>query len=184
MSPIEPLMTEHRLIERMIKLMESEIQRMKQNSPPKSAFINTVVDFMKTYADQLHHGKEEDILFRDLAQKKISAEHKKTMDDLVHEHVLGRGNVKRLLEAHDKYLLGEKDSVQEIVKNMEVLVKFYPKHIEKEDRHFFLPVMDYFNEQEKDSMLKEFNNFDRKFIHEKYKGIVSEWEDKKRGPAT
>lgn len=179
MLPVAPLMIEHRLIERMIKLMDAEVKRIKQNSQPNTDFINTAVDFIKTYADKLHHGKEEDILFRDLAKKRLSAEHQKTMEELIQEHVLGRGNVKKLVEARNKYMRGEKTAVKEILENMEILVKFYPKHIEKEDKHFFLPVMNYLNEQEKQEMLKEFYEFDRNFIHTKYKDMVLELEGKK-----
>lgn len=174
MLPVAPLMIEHRLIERMIKIMAREVIRIKQDNQPNTDFINVAVDFIKTYADKLHHGKEEDVLFRDLAKKKMSPEHKKTMEELVREHVLGRGNVKKLIEARTEYIQGKKEAVKEILENMEILVKFYPKHIEKEDKHFFIPVMSYFNKDEQAAMLNEFNEFDRKFIHVKYKNIVTE----------
>jgi len=87
---------------------------------------------------------------------------------------MGRGNVKKLVEARDYYMQGVKTAVNGILENMEILVKFYPKHIEKEDKHFFIPTMDYLSRQEKEAMLKEFNEFDREFIHVKYKGIVSD----------
>lgn len=174
MLPIAPLMIEHRLIEKMIKLMDEEVLRMRRDYQPDIEFINSAVDFIKTYADKLHHGKEEDILFRDLAKKEISTEHKKIMDELIHEHVLGRGNVKKLVEARNRFVQGEGVAVKGMLENMEILVKFYPKHIEKEDKHFFIPVMSYFNKDEQDAMLNEFNEFDREFIHVKYKDMVTE----------
>jgi len=73
MMPAGPLMIEHRLIERMIKLMEKEIAHMKKENRADIVFIDAAVDFIRTYADRCHHGKEEDILFRDLAKKKIPA---------------------------------------------------------------------------------------------------------------
>lgn len=179
MLPVAPLMIEHRLIERMIKLMDREVNKIKNNNRPDIDFINTAVDFIRTYADKLHHGKEEDILFRDLGKKMLSVEHKKTMDELVQEHVMGRGNVKKLIEALSKYTGGEKTTVKEILENMEILVKFYPKHIEKEDKRFFIPVMGYLSEQEQQEMLKEFYEFDGKFIHAKYKDIVTKLEGRK-----
>ncbi len=69
MLPIAPLMIEHRLIERMIRLMDSEAGRIRQGGLPNTDFINAAIDFIKIYADKLHHGKEEDILFRDLAKR-------------------------------------------------------------------------------------------------------------------
>ena len=57
---------------------------------------------------------------------------------------------------------------------MEELVDFYPKHIEKEDKHFFIPITEYFNKTEKNGMLEEGYGFDQKLIHEKYASIVSQ----------
>jgi hemerythrin-like domain-containing protein len=94
------------------------------------------------------------------------------MQELVEEHKMGRNNVKNLVEAKEKYVQGNKDALKDIVANMEILVKFYPKHIEKEDKHFFLEVMDYFGDEEKEAMLYEYWEFDKKLIHEKYASIV------------
>jgi len=33
--------------------------------------VDVAVDFIVTYADRTHHGKEEDILFRDLQDKNL-----------------------------------------------------------------------------------------------------------------
>jgi len=178
MMPVGPLMIEHRLIERMIRVMQANLETIGKEGKADPAFVDTAVDFIRTYADRCHHGKEEDILFRDLAKKKISDEHQRIMQELIEEHKMGRNNVKKLVEAKEKYVQGNKDTLKDIVSNMEILVKFYPKHIEKEDKHFFLPVMDYFTKDEQSAMLAEFNDFDRQFIHSTYKNIVSEWEKK------
>ncbi|NLE92300.1 MAG: cation-binding protein [Elusimicrobia bacterium] len=178
MLPVGPLLIEHRLIERMIALMAKETRRIEQSLDPDTEFIRTAIDFIKTYADRLHHGKEEDILFRDLAKKQLSQEHKRIMDELVKEHALARENTGKLVEARNKYLAGEKGSVKVMIENMEILAKFYPKHIEKEDKHFFIPAMNYFSKDEQSAMLAEFNDFDRQFIHATYNNIVSEWEKK------
>lgn len=178
MLPVGPLMIEHRLIERMIALIDKEAQRIEQGLPPDTEFIRGAVDFIKTYADRFHHGKEEGILFRDLSKKQLSQEHKRIMDELVKEHALARENTRKLVEARNKYLAGEKGSVKVMIENMRILAKFYPKHIEKEDKHFFLPVMNYFTKDEQSAMLAEFNDFDRQFIHVTYKTIVLEWEKK------
>ncbi len=180
MQPIAPLMIEHRLIERMIKVMKDELHSMKTGRKANPVFIETAVDFIRTYADRCHHGKEEDILFRDLEKKAMSEDHKKTMNELVEEHRWGRETTRELLEAKEKYQQGEMESLSTILDRMKSLVDFYPKHIEKEDRGFFIPVMKYFSEAEKRAMLEEEYEFDRQFIHEKYKDVVTEAEGRQR----
>jgi hemerythrin-like domain-containing protein len=61
---------------------------------------------------------------------------------------------------------------------MEYLADFYPKHIEKEDRRFFMPVMRYFSQEEKDAMLKEEYEFDRQFVHNRYEEVVRRAENR------
>jgi len=69
MLPIGPLMIEHRLIERMIKLMDKASKKMQKQDNADLNFIDIAVDFIKIYADRCHHGKEEDILFKALTKK-------------------------------------------------------------------------------------------------------------------
>jgi len=172
--PIGPLMTEHRLIERMIALMEMELERIRKVKRANFEFIEIAVDFIRTYADRLHHGKEEDILFRDLSVKKLEEQHRKTMEELIEEHLWGRKKVKELVNANEKYKKGDENAIDEITRCLQDLIHFYPQHIEKEDKHFFIPVMNYFNQSEQESMLEEEQEFDQNFIHEIYKEKVNE----------
>ena len=87
MQPIGSLMIEHRLIERMISLMDKEVERIEKNSVINQSFIDTALDFIQTYADRAHHGKEEEILFRDLSKKKLSDIDKRVMNELIQDHM-------------------------------------------------------------------------------------------------
>lgn len=171
MKPIGPMMWEHRLIEKMLQLFDGEIKNINENKKVDTVFIDTAVDFIRTYADRTHHGKEEDILFRDLAKKELSSEHIRIMNELIDEHTYARKTVGKLVAAKERYLTGENTS-QEVIGCLKELAQFYPQHIEKEDKHFFYPCMEYFTREEQNAMLLEFNEFDRKMIHEKYKKVV------------
>ncbi len=170
------LMVEHRLIERMISLLKealSQIETAKKNDP---VFIDTVVDFIRTYADRTHHGKEEDILFRDLSKCHLSNEDSRIMKELVDDHVFARQTTKALVEANILYRDGKKSALSNISKNINTLVEFYPKHMEKEDKVFFPAARAYFTDEQDQTMLAEFWEFDRKMIHEKYKSVVEKLE--------
>jgi len=174
MMPVGPLMIEHRLIERMVGLMRREISRMKARQEVDVKFIDTALDFIRSYADRCHHGKEEDILFRDLSKKKLSPPDRKVMDELVEEHVRGRKMVGKLEEAKNAYAGGNKAALDDVVEYMVLLSEFYPRHILKEDKHFFIPCMEYFTREEQDRMLSEMMEFDRKLIHERYGKVVED----------
>ncbi|MFW9875344.1 MAG: hemerythrin domain-containing protein [Candidatus Thorarchaeota archaeon] len=178
MMPIGPLMIEHRLIEKMIDLMEKEIEKMKKHHKANPLFIDIAVDFIRMYADRTHHGKEEDILFRDLEKKVLSPNHNKIMSELIEEHIWARSKVGKLVDAKDQYVKGNIKILDEIVNLMNELTKFYPKHIEKEDKHFFIQVMKYFSKEEQDKMLKEFWDFDKSLIHEKYQKVIENLQNR------
>jgi hemerythrin-like domain-containing protein len=174
MLPIGPLMIEHRLIEKMITVIKKVIARSEQQGKINPEFIDLAVDFIRMYADRCHHGKEEDILFRDLNKKPLTAEHKKIMDDLIEEHRQGRKTVADIVESKGRYLKGDQEALPLLLDRMKFLVDFYPKHIEKEDRHFFMPIMNYFSLEEKEVMLQEELEFDKNLIHDIYKNKISE----------
>jgi hemerythrin-like domain-containing protein len=177
MKPIGLLMREHRLIERLIKLLDKEISNIKKTNKVNSDFIQTSVDFFKTYADRTHHGKEEDILFRELKKKKISSNIKNTINKLEQDHQYARKIVTNLSNQNNNYIQGKTSSIKEITKNLEKLVTLYPVHIETEDKEFFYPSMDYFTEEEQQKMLQEFYDFDKKMIHEKYLQIIEQQQN-------
>jgi hemerythrin-like domain-containing protein len=172
------LMIEHRLIERMVVLIKKELDSIKHTSSVNEDFIITAIDFFKTYADKCHHGKEEDILFNELQQKKISSNHRVIIDQLIEEHKLGRKLVEELNKNNQQYIKGDLQAIHPIKKILEQLVELYPKHIETEDKHLFLEVIDYFSDEENDNLLDNAYEFDRKMIHEKYKSTIESFEKK------
>lgn len=176
--PIGPLMVEHRLIERMIAVMKREVQEIEKTGKADPGFIDVAVDFIRSYADRCHHGKEEEILFRDLEKKRLEEEHKQIMEELIEEHIWGRKTTRSLVEAKARYLSGDSQAIKDIVSLMTDLVGFYPKHIAKEDKVFFKPAMSYFTKAELDAMLNEEYEFDKVFIHRLYGDIVSAIESK------
>jgi hemerythrin-like domain-containing protein len=171
-----PLMIEHRVIERMLSLIKNALVQIESTHKVDPVFVDTAVDFIRMYADRTHHGKEEEILFRDLNKRPLSAEDRGVMKELISEHVFGRQTTKALVEANTRYRNGDESALADIASRLHAIVNFYPNHIEKEDKIFFPASRAYFTDEEDQAMLAEFWEFDRKMIHEKYKSVVEELE--------
>ena len=169
-------MIEHRIIEKMIGIIDKEIKRLDSGGRPDSRFIDTAVDFIRTYADRTHHGKEEDILFRDCANKSMTEQDSIMMNELVEEHKYARKTVKTLLEAKEMYEKGDESQKPVIIAHLKALVDFYPVHIQREDDVFFPDTERYFSNDELNQMLDEFFRFDQRMIHEKYLSVVQKYE--------
>jgi hemerythrin-like domain-containing protein len=167
-------MIEHRFIERMIQIMKVQLEKIQTESKADSSQIERIIRFIKGYADRCHHGKEEEILFRELGRKNISPEHKQTMEELVEDHKLGRKITMSLLEANQKYQQGEVGALSVIAAGLRSLIEFYPKHIQKEDRDFFIPVMGYFSQEEKEAMIREGYESDSQLFHQEHEKLITE----------
>jgi len=61
LSPAGPLMFEDRVIERMIAVLDGHLEVIARTGSADSRLIDAAIDFIRTYADRCHHGKEEDI---------------------------------------------------------------------------------------------------------------------------
>lgn len=184
MLPVGPLMVEHRLIERMIGLLAREAKRIRATGKADTDFVLTGLEFIRLYADRSHHGKEEEILFRELKTKPLSQEHRRVLEELEAEHVQGRKAVARLATVRERVIKGEAAAVRDLAALLEDLAKFYPAHIEKEDRDFFLPCMDYFTEEERARLLEEEETFDRNLLASYFESLLDAREGKPSATVT
>ncbi|MCE5262885.1 MAG: hemerythrin domain-containing protein [Deltaproteobacteria bacterium] len=166
------LSQEHRIIENILAAFNVEVEEItaKNNIDPVSMDLS--IDFIRTFTDQAHHGKEENILFRELSKKKLLPAHARIMGELRDEHQYSRGIVGKWMVANRRLSEGE-DTSQEIISYLKELTQFYSQHIKKEDEQFFYPVLDYFENEELAKMEREFNEFDANVLHWRYAKVES-----------
>ena len=157
------------MIEQIISELQTELQHISHQNSAHPPFIFGAVDFFRTYADEYHHGKEEDKLFAELAKKNLTIDHKRIMNELVEEHRYARKTVRKLVAATEKWSNGDSQALVEVSDNLRKLCELYPRHIEKEDKHFFIPCQKYFSVQERESLLLDGNEFDKRFTNTTYK---------------
>jgi hemerythrin-like domain-containing protein len=117
-------MVEHRLIERMIGVIENALDEAGTTGAIDPGFVDAAVDFIRVYTDRTHHGKEEDILFRDLAKKSLSAEDERVMRELIEEHVLGRQTTKGVVEANERLRQGDAAAAADVTAHLRMLAGF------------------------------------------------------------
>ncbi|OPY90775.1 MAG: hypothetical protein A4E73_02335 [Syntrophaceae bacterium PtaU1.Bin231] len=167
MNPIGHLMQEHRTIEKTLNMFELEMRKIRDEGRIDPVSMHVSIDFVRTYVDLAHHGKEEDILFRELSKKDLLPEHAGIIQELKQDHKYSRTIVSKWMQANNRYLDGE-DTSQEILSYLEELTGFYPQHIRKEDENFYDPVLAYFGSEEREKMSAEYAAFDKNILHWKY----------------
>jgi hemerythrin-like domain-containing protein len=167
-----PLMVEHRVIERVVGVLQVQLDGIAVGGRVDTRVIDDCIDFLRVYADRTHHGKEEDILFRHLSSRPLTLEHRVMLEELLDEHGSCRATTKRLAVTNTAHRDGDASSLAAIRDDLRTLVDLYPAHIAKEDKLFFPAITTYLSDDEERAMLAEFGEFDRRMIHEKYRSVA------------
>jgi hemerythrin-like domain-containing protein len=92
---IRILMNEHRVIEGVLGALESHATLVRGGLAVERPVVARFASFFRDFADAAHHGKEEDLLFRKMAEHGFPTE-SGPIAVMLHEHVVGRGHVARL----------------------------------------------------------------------------------------
>lgn len=152
-SICEIMLNEHRNILKMLDLIEPTITALEEGGEFNQACYSDVLQFLKGYADNLHHTKEEEILFfRIMAEDTI--EKKAELKRLMHQHILSRGLFEEMeiaLSSHNG-------------RRMAILLKEYIPmirgHIEEEDTILFPMLERILPEKVKNEVVISFNRVD------------------------
>lgn len=129
--PIGLLMIEHRLIERMLRLMEKEQHRFLSDHACDIRLIKVAVDFFMNYTDKCHYAKEEEILFKQLALKNLLTQHRQILKELIQEHKSGRVLIERLKDAAENFQSSQNEATNTTKVILGEFIALYKHHIEK-----------------------------------------------------
>lgn len=170
LRPEDELMAEHRIIEKVLGTIYSEIGK----SEVDNQFIIRCADFFYHFADAIHHKKEEKVIFERLYEMDVDEEKKKVLATLVKDHARSIELAKKLVDASDFYQ-ENKSGLKDVIKLMEELVELYSSHMEIEENEMFTYAFSFFTDDERVGISREFNAFDPTgSIHEKYSALAEE----------
>lgn len=127
-KPTQDLIEEHGGIVLMLKIMEKIAKKLRQGEDIDREHLKKIIEFLRNFADKCHHGKEEGILFPELA-KNIS--NQKTINELLGEHKTGRDYIRGISESIDGFQPGNPDAIH-IAVNFEAYANLLTEHIKKE----------------------------------------------------
>lgn len=103
MTSIETLVEEHNNIARLLEVVRSAGCHILDGGYPNTEDFRTIAMFARHYADHYHHGKEEEILFREMTSRLGTVAENLIRHGMLVEHDLGRMYVQQLLDACDAY---------------------------------------------------------------------------------
>jgi hemerythrin-like domain-containing protein len=182
-TPVEMLEAEHRVIQKMVAAMSVLAERLDGGKDLDVPLLENIVEFLRTFADRCHHGKEEALLFPALERRGVPA-HGCPIGGLIMEHQKGRVMVGELADAIRGYAAGESPARENLVKSLRALVAFYPSHIWKEDYLLFPLAGKVLTPEDQQELTEKFETVERELgldVLEGFDKMVAELERKVSG---
>lgn len=136
---IEILRQEHRNIEKLLDVMEQELNVFDRGERPDYEVLGAVIEYFKTYPDSCHHPKE-DIIYEKF--KTRDPARAASIADLQAEHRYGAVQLRRVAQAIESVLNDQdllRESVHHIVRDF---IDNERKHIALEDEAIFPVLLD------------------------------------------
>lgn len=171
------MVDEHKLILRMISLVEQNTALLEKGKFRNWQFYLDAVDFIRNYADRFHHAKEEDVLFVELVKNGMP-EKQSPIEAMHIEHDEGRAHVRAMEEAAQKALTGETGQAVIIAEHAKGYAALLRGHIEKEDEILYPLAERILPEGVRDKMLTAYATAEEQTpgLEEKYKKLVEGYE--------
>jgi len=169
---------EHGLIRRMLRLLNKETASAANTGSITVGFLDAALDFFKTYVEVRHHGKEERILFSELALAKLSPEDKRLLDELMSEHAEGRKLTDRFAGLNAQYKATGHRMLPAIIDILKELNKTCRSHLDKEDRRLFANIREYLTMEEISRIRECFQEFDSNLTIEDHAKALEHFERK------
>ncbi len=171
------MVDEHRLILRMIALVEKNTERMLQGRFRNWQFFLDAVDFIRNFADRFHHAKEEDVLFVALVKNGMP-EKSSPIEAMLMEHDQGRAYVRAVEDAAQRATMGELGQIPVIAENAREYAKLLRGHIDKEDTILYPLAERVLPEEMRPAMLTGYARAEdaNPGLAERYRRLVEEYE--------
>ncbi len=131
---IDLLCQEHRNIEKLLLVLERELDIFARGERPDYEVVQAVIAYFQVYPDTYHH-PQENLIFEKLKVRDSAAA--ANVGDLVAEHGIGSERLRRVAQAIDAVLADRellRQTVNDIIRDF---IEHERRHIAMEDRYFF-----------------------------------------------
>lgn len=134
MDSFELLIDEHKNILKMVDVIDLILMGVLEKEDISIEDFNDILYFIKNYADEFHHAKEEKILFVKMEEELREAAYKLIEYGMLVEHQMARYYISELGKALKRYFIAPTTYEKlQIITYATSWTELLRRHIEKED---------------------------------------------------
>lgn len=179
MEATDILMSEHRVIERVLTALDVATQRLEQGQAVRAGFFLDAADFIKGFADGCHHRKEEGVLFESMVAHGMSRLGG-PIAVMLADHEQGRSFTRGMREAAHKLEAGDASAKTAVIANARGYVALLQQHIMKEDNILFPMANRVIPSDDQPAVAQGFERVEHEEtgegVHEKYLALAARLE--------
>jgi hemerythrin-like domain-containing protein len=181
MKPTEDLIHEHKAIRTMLGIMTRVAENINEGKAADTDDVEKIIEFLRTFADKCHHGKEETALFPALVDAGIPKENG-PVGVMLSEHVTGRGYIKDMEVSNRDVKAGRYEAAGLIADSMLNYVNLLQNHIQKEENILFRMADRVLPAQVQDDIYRQFEHIEEEVvghgIHEQFHDLLHQLKNK------
>ena len=151
----EILRREHDAILRMLDATDEVICRLDHGETVEPGILGGLLEFFRLFADQCHHGTEEDLLFPKLQQKGMPRE-AGPIGVMLLEHDQGRAFVRQMAQGAEEYARGGTAAAARWTAAASGYAALLREHIYKENNILFVMAERMLTPQEQEELARQF----------------------------
>ena len=131
---IQILLEEHRNIDRLLLVLEHELEVFDRSEEPDYEILRAVIEYFQDYPEDCHHPKE-DMVFEKLKMRDPAVASR--VGDVEAEHEIETERLRKLVEAVEEILAGREFLRQTFHDVVNDFIKHQRQHMDKEERLLF-----------------------------------------------
>src|SRR5574341_154498 len=156
--PTQVLKEEHALILQALDALERKIAQVESGAPADRVYFEKAVEFLRTFADKCHHGKEEHLLFKTMVERGFPRE-AGPIAVMLHEHDVGRTFIRGI--ADGAAALGKDEAApKHIIESGRAYIQLLRGHIDKENNILFPMADQFMGPEDQERLSAEFERFE------------------------
>jgi hemerythrin-like domain-containing protein len=179
MKATQQLKDEHEGVRLMLRILGEVSRQLDSEGTIPQEHFDGILEFLKVFVDQCHHGKEEELLFPALV--KVGIPQDGPIAAMLYEHEMGRKYIRVMTDTFERHKLKDASAASAIAQNAQDYIALLTDHIDKENNILFAMADDRLSEKAQEELFDGFEKIEASRIgagkHEEFHALLHKLSD-------